>query len=461
MDAVVVLGAGPAGAAAALCLGRRGHGVTVLDRDSLPPPCPGQGERSSVPHARQGHSFLARGTRVLDEEAPGVVASLVAAGARRVSLQHDPGHWNLLSSRRLFDAALHDALWTAPGVRLLAGTAATGLLIKEASATAPPHVFGVRTPDGPLRADVVIDASGRHSPVPRWLAAYGIKIPVLDDPTPFFYLTRHYCLSMGTSFPSVGVPIIAALDYGTALAFPEDSGHFQLTVQLDVRDPVRRALRESATFDRILASVPLTASWLAVGEPVSDPEPFASMGNRRKRCFHETAVVTGLLMVGDAAVHTNPTAGRGVALALAHSQALANLLDLVGNASYDPAALTEQWERITSSLFDPWLLSQMQIDRERRGQIRASVEGHHWTACDDIPNRLTRALAAPPDCEAVACARDRLFNLLVTPEEICKDRVVMRHLFREAQRSSAESSPVGPSRREFERLAARCRHAGR
>ena len=182
--------------------------------------------------------------------------------------------------------------------------------------------------------------------------------------------------------------IIAALDYATALAFPEDNGHFQLTVQLDITDTSKRAMRDAAIFERFLAEVPTIAPWLDAGEPTGEPEPMASVGNCRKQIFLGTPVVTGLLMVGDAAVHTNPSAGRGVALALAHAQALANLVSEAGNSFSDPAKLMESWEGATSKLLDPWFNSQIRIDHERRSQIgrvlrdaRGTPQRHHRQGC--------------------------------------------------------------------------------
>lgn len=455
MSSVVVLGAGPAGAAAALFLARRGHEVTILDSEPLPPPLSEHWKRRTAPHARQGHSFLALGTRVLSEETPDLVNELIAAGARRVALQHDLGHWNLLARRRLFDAVMLGVLSKEPGVHLLAGTVAKGLLVTQASATAPPHVFGVKTLEGDITGDVVVDAGGCRSPMPRWLAAHQVELKISNDPTCFFYLTRHYRLRTGAAFPSSRVPLLVALDYATALAFPEDNGHFQLTVQLDLTDPSRRALRESTVFERFLADVPSIVPWLEAGEPLSEPEPTASVGNCRKQTVIGNPQVTGLLMVGDAAVHTNPSAARGVALALAHAQALANVIDAVGDGAADSIRLTEIWEQTTAKLLDPWLNSQIQLDRERRTQIRASLQGRSWNGANDLSSRLGNGLMALRDCAVVATAGERLFNLLSTPEEIYHDREVMRRVLRATRLGVLDATRAGPSRQEYEGLIRR------
>jgi len=456
MLSTVILGAGPAGAATALFLARRGHDVTILDRDPQPVEME-QWKRSRVPHARQGHSFLALGTQVLGQEAPDLVERLLAAGALRVALPHDPDCWNLLSRRQLFDAVLRVGLSTEPRVRLLPATLATGLLVQRTS-SGPPQVVGVRTSEDEIRADVVIDACGCHSPVPRWLAAHDISLQTFSDGSHFFYLTRHYRLRASHAFPTIRVPVVATLDYTSVLAFPEDNGHFQLTVQLARTDPTSRALRETATFERFLAEVPLMAPWLDAGEPIGAPEVFATVGNGRRQTCSDRPLVTGLLLVGDTAFHTNPSAARGVALGLTHAQALANLLHDASDGPYDPAALTERWEQTTSTLLDPYVESQVRIDRQRLVQIRCSLEGRQWDADSDT-HRLAQALMDYRDCDVVGAAADRLLNLLVTPQELYANGDVMRRILKRIRSSTATPTPLGPSRREYERLVGGMTHA--
>jgi flavin-dependent dehydrogenase len=430
--------------------------VTVLDRDPNWRPLE-QPPRPRVPHLRQGHSFLALGTEILSAEVPDAVDALLAAGALRVPLPHDSSHWNLLSRRQVFDAALRECLSRHRGVSFLPGTTAIDLLLEHKSAACA-HVAGVRTREDDIDADIVIDACGCHSPIPRWLAAHQIELQTFADPSQFFYLTRHYRLRPSCSFPTVRIPIILALDYASVLAFPEDNRHFQLTVQLLRGDPTRRALRAATTFDRFLAEIPSMAPWLEAGEPLGDPDVVGTVGNGRRLTFFGKPLVTGLLLVGDAAFHTNPSAARGVALAVAHARALANLLDDVGAGRYDPAAVTETWERVTSRLFDPHWDDQVRIDRQRMAQIECSIAGRQWQSVSDT-HRLAQALSDHRDCDVVGAAADRVFNLLSTTQEFYADAAVMRRIVRQMRMGSSARSALGPSREEYERLLgghARC-----
>ena len=105
---VVVAGGGLAGLATALFLGRRGYQVTVVEPDALRA---SGGPRPGVPQARQPHNFLGRSVRVLRDEAPDVLDTLIPRGALRipVDLGDGPptrccapgGRWSRRSSARL------------------------------------------------------------------------------------------------------------------------------------------------------------------------------------------------------------------------------------------------------------------------------------------------------------------------------------------------------------------------
>ena len=81
---VVVVGAGVAGLATALALGRTGRRVTLLERDRLPavadPEEAFATERRGAPQSHQTHGFLARVALELRRRFPDVLDALHEAG---------------------------------------------------------------------------------------------------------------------------------------------------------------------------------------------------------------------------------------------------------------------------------------------------------------------------------------------------------------------------------------------
>ncbi|MFE3938598.1 NAD(P)/FAD-dependent oxidoreductase, partial [Streptomyces goshikiensis] len=187
-------------------LGRRGHAVTVFEQDARQAGEDLDGdffhwERPRIPQAVQPHSFLAPVRSVLRAETPDVYADLLARGAREY---HDfdwfgehPPHREgdeelvtLRTRRIVLEAALAAAVRREPAVEVRRGRRVDALAVR---AGRPARVTGVRVGGETFRADLVIDAAGRRSPVPGWLVAAGCRPPVVDSHrTGLAYLCRWY-----------------------------------------------------------------------------------------------------------------------------------------------------------------------------------------------------------------------------------------------------------------------------
>ena len=86
----VIVGAGPTGLYTAVALARRGHQVTVIDRD----PGPGHGQwrdRKGVMQFHHPHHFRQQVADALLAEMPEVWHGLLAAGAVPARLPGQPG----------------------------------------------------------------------------------------------------------------------------------------------------------------------------------------------------------------------------------------------------------------------------------------------------------------------------------------------------------------------------------
>ena len=186
MARITVLGAGVCGLAAGMLLARDRHEVTVLERDPAPVPesCGEAWERwtrGGVPQFRQPHYLQARARHVLDAELPDVRDALVTAGALRFdtlgmappslassAVPTTSGFVTLTARRPTLEQVVARAAAAEPRMAVRRGVAVSALTTRSHSGV--PHVIGVRTESGDeLHADLVVDATGRRSPLPRWL----------------------------------------------------------------------------------------------------------------------------------------------------------------------------------------------------------------------------------------------------------------------------------------------------
>lgn len=206
-DAVVV-GAGPAGSAAALAMARAGRSVVLL-------------ERGPYPGSKNVYGGVVYG-RVLDDVLPGwweevpverwVVrrSTMVLTDTRSLAVDFRSHAWGappyngMTTYRADFDAWLAGKAVDA-GARLVTSTVATGLLRDSAG-----RVVGVRTdrPDGDLRARVVVACDGVNS----FLAKEAGLLPAADAATHTLGVKEVLDLPAGTIDERFGVGRHEGLD---------------------------------------------------------------------------------------------------------------------------------------------------------------------------------------------------------------------------------------------------------
>jgi 2-polyprenyl-6-methoxyphenol hydroxylase-like FAD-dependent oxidoreductase len=309
----VVIGGGIAGLLAARVLTESCDDVVVLERDKLsdePEP------RAGVPQGRHVHGLLVRGGEIMEGLFPGLYDELVQAGAHLMDAGEmrilNPLGWVastrtglplLVASRPLLETHLRRRV-TA---KIVDGVHVTGLSFCGST------VDGVRTRDGRIEADLVVDASGRSSKLPAWLAEAGITVPepaVVDSRTG--YATRLY-----TAPPEV--PVVVA----ESIAAPHNPrGGIVMRVEGDRLMVTAQGAggdhppRDPEGFGRFLDSLrgPI-AEMLADAEPVTPVYLFARTASRRNAFEQTPGWPGGLVAVGDAVCVFNPVYGQGMTVA--------------------------------------------------------------------------------------------------------------------------------------------------
>jgi flavin-dependent dehydrogenase len=433
----VVAGAGPIGLAAAMLLAREGYEVTVFDKDPAVPPAAG-GEawdcwrRTGVAQFRQAHFMQARFRHLLDAEFPEIRDEIQASGGRRFNLisvlPHSladrsarPGdeRFETLTGRRpVLESAFARIAEEATGVKIVRGVGVAGPIAGPSVRRGIPHVSGVCTAGGArLTADLVIDAMGRRSKLGEWVAAVGGHRPHEEaSDAGFAYYTRHY-RSRDGSVPEFRGPLGTALGTILTLTVPADNGTWTVAIAAMAGDQPLKALRHNDVWERAARSIPHVAHWLD-GAPLCDVTPMAGVLDRHRRIVVAgQPVVTGLLPVGDAWACTNPTAGRGITLGLAHAIALR---DTLRDSPEDPARLAEAFDQVTEETLTPWYRDQIDRDHQRAAQIRAAIDGRAPARPADGPASHEQAafLAAANHDPEVARAFFDVMSCLALPAEV-------------------------------------------
>lgn len=322
---IVVVGAGPGGATAALVAARAGARVALVDKATFP--------RDKA----CGDLIGPRGVQVLDDlgvVVPGAMAvgdmDVYGPSGRRVRLparagQTYPGH-ALAVARHRFDALVRAAALEA-GADPVEGRAQL-------------DDDGVRLDDGRrLRATTVIGADGA-------LTAVGAGAGLVDEDRALWgFALRAYVPG------AIERPVIALWDErrghgfpGYGWAFPTGDGGINLGLGVGTgttRTGGARAARQLDAFVEHLRRLGL----LEIGGRLDAPR----LGGWLKMGLVGTVPARGrVLLVGDAAGLTNPLQGEGIAQALASGRAAAEAV------LARPAGAAERYRRWIAATYQPY-----------------------------------------------------------------------------------------------------------
>ncbi len=472
MAKILILGAGVSGLAAGLLLARDGHEVEILERDADPvPDASGDAwerwSRDGVTQFRQAHYLQPRGRAMLAQELPDVLDAIHEAGAcafdplgvmppaieDRVPRPDDDRFETVNARRPVLEQAVARIAEAEPSLTVRRGTRACGLLTTRYDGV--PHVTGVRTDDDTrLDGDLVVDAMGRRSPLPAWLAAAGAG-PIVEEAedSGFVYYTRFFRGS-GAGTPPCRGPINAAVGSMNILTLPADSDTWSVTLYCSAGDRPLKRMRHAACFDAVVAACPLHAHWLD-GDPLTDVMPMGGVLDRRRRLVVDGApAVTGIAHLADAWVCTNPSMGRGVTLGLLHARLLR---DVARSALEEPLAFAEAWDEATERELGPWYRDTLRQDRAAARRMSSLRDGQSSAATDDPGSALQAALpiAMAHDADVFRMFLENRCCWTTLEDGLARPGMVDRIL--EVAREHEPSPMMGPGR---ERLLSLLEQAG-
>jgi flavin-dependent dehydrogenase len=360
---VVVVGAGPSGAATALLLARAGHRTIVCDRARFP--------RDKA----CGEGLMPSGVAVLRRL--GLLDALLESGAPKLHsvtyrvLGHPPGAtaafppppgggpaWGIGVRRLRFDAAMAAALRAEPRVTFLEDVRVSGLRRNGQG-----NVTGVLTEPSAITARLVVAADGLHSPL-RAAAGWASTAAGAGR----YGLAGHWRIDT-RGIPGITVTLADGYEWYQAPVGREE----MLVSVLGGRRTVGAIARDYARAAR--AALPLVEGADLVGKPLA-----AGLFRQRPRRI----AGDGLFLVGDAAGYDDPTTGEGIAIGLLLAERLAVHLDAALAQRISPGEAAADYARDHRRLW---------TDRRRLTRLALMMAGHPRASRRAIARAATRPAA--------------------------------------------------------------------
>ncbi|MFE9773766.1 NAD(P)/FAD-dependent oxidoreductase [Streptomyces sp. NPDC005931] len=332
----VVVGGSIAGLLAAAAVRDHVDQVEIIEAHDMPE---GPQPRTGVPQAVHIHFLQTGGAEAVEALLPGTVGRLLAAGAHRIPettrmVVHSPEGWYrrwqrathylITASRDLTDSVVRGRLLQDPRVAVRTHTRAVGLLGDRRRVTGV-RIRAADDAETELRADLVVDASGRASRTPQWLAELGVTGLTEDHvDSGLVYASRFYRAPVPTrDWPVIGIQADPSLprpgNAGGILPVEGERWHVSLmgapggqpTRDPDAFVPFARTLRH-----------PVMADLLEHAEPLTDVQVTHSTANRRYYYERLTPWPDGLVALGDSVAALNPLYGQGMSVAAQSAVAL-------------------------------------------------------------------------------------------------------------------------------------------
>lgn len=368
----IVVGASIAGLGAARALANHFDRVTIVERDELATGSErtGSESRKGVPQARHAHGLLPSGYRILSDYFPGMMDELVAEGAIRGDLTGDFLWYQYAGWKLRADSGLEAIVVSRPclerKVRARVAAMLKVTLLQGHDCESPVfdpekrRITGLSVTNRAtgatvtLEADLVVDALGRGSPSPRWLASWGYgQVEETTVPIEVGYATGVFERRPGDLYGSLGAVIAGTAPQSTRFAaiLGAEGNRWIITLAGCLRDYPPTDFTGWKEF----ASTLPTSDTLDL---VKDREPIGPIASYRfpanRRCHYEKLpdFARGYLVIGDAVCSFNPLYGQGMSVALSEAYALDHCL------ASDDRDLAQRFFREAARIVEsPWAIA--------------------------------------------------------------------------------------------------------
>ncbi|RAU00155.1 FAD-dependent oxidoreductase [Bacillus pumilus] len=340
-ERAIVIGSGMTGILAAKVLSTFYHQVFMIEKDEMPD---SPKNRLGTPQAFHPHRMLPLGKQIVERLFPGYTKELLTMGG--FNTWHQPSRFitkdgeltltdteetavtrramlewvlmqRMLSERRVQCLEKHEAL----SLQLKEGTnQVIGLIVKDRHEK-PGRIFE-------MKANLVIDTSGRMSKLPKWLKDAGLTLPRADELTVSLgYSTRYYKIPPEAPYQQSMV-VVGQPERQIPTGLFERVDHDLVAVLLSAAGGSHYPTTDADQFDSETAALthPAIADAITHLTPYTKPKGFRVPSCVRYHYEQMHDWPSGLLVMGDALCTLDPIHGQGMTKAALEAQTLERML---------------------------------------------------------------------------------------------------------------------------------------
>ena len=224
----------------------------------------------------------------------------------------------------------------------------TGVKLRAASDVADQHS---------ISADLVVDATGRHSKLPQWLAAVGYEKPPETQVNSFLgYASRWY--QRPTDAIAEGVIIAAKPGESTrgGVLYPVEGDCWIVTLSGISGDYPAADEAGFLAFAKSLRQ-PILYDHIKTADPCSPIHCYRSTENQWRHYERLSAMPSGVVALGDAVCCFNPAYGQGMTAAALGAMTLQQCLQKARQTP-QPIHWEQQFQcQLAKTLNTPWLMA--------------------------------------------------------------------------------------------------------